>query len=222
MTEPTNCDKCKASLDNGYSYLYEGSELIGATCFKCSAQEELEKYIETKRLHSRFVNNITLDLYSLDDTRDYKDKDNDYNNKSLRYLISSASAKEFEVFKNKVDAYYSYIKICEKIKLFESEVWRKGLQKIIMNSHSTGVSANLIGIKCLTFSMCGRTMFTIDDNESSITMMCIEDSNNSTMHFRGIDATEQRAIELIDFVIETFNDGSLIFKDDNEVSYCGM
>lgn len=218
MTEPTNCDKCNASLDNGYCYLYKGSELIGATCFKCDAQEELEKYIETKRLRSRFITNITLDLYSLDDARDYTDRDNTYN-KSLRYLIGTASVKEFEPFKYKVDAYYSYLKICEQIKLFESEVWFVGLKKVVNKSKVKGVSAKTKQISVLTYSMCARTMFTIENSEASVTMMCAEDSETPTMSFRGIDATEEQAINLIKLAIKKYKEGTLVFKKDTAVSY---
>jgi hypothetical protein len=216
MTEPTNCDKCNASLDNGYCYLYKGSELVGATCFKCDAQEELEKYIETKRLRSRFVTNITLDLYSLSTPGELNDIQY---TKSLRYLISQGSVKEFEEFKYRVDAYCSYLKICEQIKLFESEVWFAGLKKVVNKSKVKGVSAKTKQISVLTYSMCARTMFTIENSEASVTMMCAEDSETPTMGFRGIDATEEQAINLIKLAIKKYKENTLVFKKDTAVSY---
>jgi len=220
--DPTNCTDCNASLERGYVSIYRDKTLVASHCIACNRKHIMDDYLKTKRLTTSLVESVTSELYEVGRPWSYQEDVSKPNHLTFREIFESGSLEDVRALKNKLDVWESHTKIWNKIKDFEREVWFKGLQTIIMDSNKKGVSAELIGIKCLTFSMCARTMFTIDDGESSVTMMCTEDSEESTMHFRGISATEKRAIELIDFVIETFNDGSLKFEDDNEVSYCGM
>jgi len=67
--------------------------------------------------------------------------------------------------------------------------------------------------------MAGRTIITIEDDKSSVSMICIEDSDEPTMGDKGIDATEKQAMHLIDLTIELFESGHLKFKEDTDVRY---
>jgi hypothetical protein len=219
--EPTICQQCNASLlDTRYVFLYSGDKCIGAYCADCDDKNELEKYIKTKRLRTRLIERITLDLFDVGRPWDvWKKEDRKYRNKQFRQIIDSDSVEEIEILQVKLDIWKSNIKLFHKIKEFEREVWFNGLQETIQASKISGVSAEIMSVKCLTFCSAARTMITIEDKESSVTLLCEEDSKENTMHFRGIDATESEAIHLIDLIIETYKDGSLKFKEDKEAYY---
>lgn len=62
-SEPTNCNTCQASLENGFVYKYRGDELIEAHCRECNDKTTFENYINTKRLSSHLVMDNSLNLY---------------------------------------------------------------------------------------------------------------------------------------------------------------
>lgn len=221
--ESTTCSKCKCSLENIRSIsFYEGNTIVDVLCHECHSRNQLNDYIKSKKLSTDFVTNVTLDLLSLSYPRDIYNRHTVAYDKTFRYLLDGAPIEELEEFKYKVDAYLDYSKICKSIKEFESNVWFSGLKKIINKSKRKGVSAKNTPVKgfvVLTYSMCGRTMITIENEQASVTMMCAEDSETPSMGFRGIDATAEQAIFLIQLAIDLYKDGSLDFKDDDEVSY---
>jgi len=197
--------------------------MIGAYCRDCDDQRIMADYINTRRLSTSIITNVSLQLvdisrpwgHAYQDTRAYK-------HKTLRDIWEFGSVKDIEELCIILEIWASNVRIGAKIKEFENSVWFNGLQKVIRNSTKKGVSAKLGSVSCLTFSMCARTMITIENKEASVTMMCIEDSETPTMGFRGIDATERQAIDLINLMIESFKDGLLKFEEDTNVSYCGM
>ena len=110
------------------------------------------------------------------------------------------------------------------MKEFEKEVWFKGLQKKVIDSRVKEVSAHpgIFSNFCvLTYTMAGRTMITIQDDNNSVSFVADETSSDSRTGFQGIDATEEQALSLIQMAIELYhNQGGtrLIFKEDNKVS----
>ena len=224
QNEPTNCQECNVSLaDNRYTYIYRGSNIIGAYCKECDDKRILNDYIKTRKLNTNLIINVSLDLSDIGRPWSHREPDPyHYKLKTFREIFEFGSEQEIKDIITLLEIWYSNIKIRTKIQEFEKEVWFNGLQEIIRNSTKKGVSARLDDIKCLTFSMCARTMITIEDMDASVTMMCTEDSKIPSMGFRGISATEQQAINLIDFIIKSFKDGLLKFEDDTDVSYCGI
>jgi hypothetical protein len=136
--------------------------------------------------------------------------------------VREGTPEELEEVRLQLEIRCSFQKIHAKIKEFEQRVWFKGLQETIRRSKCKGVSATdtpFAGFHVLTYTMCGRTIITVEDKQSSVSMICLDDSSESTMGDRGIDATEEQAIHLINLAIELYESGHLKFKDDKEVSY---
>ena len=220
--KPTNCDQCGASLEQGYCYTYEGSELVGAHCFACDNLNAIEEYRKTKVLTTRLVTNNILDLMDIGRPWSYHEKDygsrilNTFNN-----IVTKGSIEELEYLQILLEIRLSFQKIYAKMKEFEQRVWFKGLQDIISKSELKGVSADspFRDFKFLTYTMCGRTIITLEKNEAFVSMICLDDSKESSMGDKGICATEEQAINLIELAIESFEMGNLKFKDDSEVSY---
>lgn len=206
--EPTNCDTCQASLERGYNYLYKEDKIVKATCFDCNRKDILQEYIKTKRLSARLIQDNMMFLYDVDMKKDWHFDKN--------YFL--------EELKTRIDIQLSYSRIFNFIKEFESEVWFKGLQAQVKASQVKGVSARtkvFDNFCVLTYSMCGRTMITIETDKESVTLITAEDSSESVMGFQGIDASEHEAVSLIQLAIELYhNEGGprLEFKDDDKVS----
>jgi hypothetical protein len=206
--EPTHCDTCKASLERGYCYRYEDDNLVGAICRKCDSKIMLEEYSKSNRLRTRLITDNSLSLYYVDMKKDWGFENNSF----------------LEDLKNRIEIQQSYSRIYDKIKEFEKEVWFKGLQKQIMASTVKGVSAKpgIFSNFCvLTYSMCARTVITIEDDKNSVSLITEEDSPDSRMGFQGIDAIEKEAISLIQLAIDLYhNEGGtrLEFKDDTNVN----
>jgi hypothetical protein len=91
---------------------------------------------------------------------------------------------------------------------FEQQVWFNGLQKIVRESRTTGFSMRSGDLSMLIFGTGGRTLITLSlSNESSVTLITIEDSEVAKMGIQGIDATEAEATELILRAIEMWRSG---------------
>lgn len=228
--EITNCHKCGGLLTNHVeTYIQDGEEVevTGVDCISCSDVIAMQKYIDTKILTTGLIDRITLDLFDISRSWCYHNHNEStlkYKLRTLRELIDHGTPEDIKQLRLKLDIWQSYVNIGLKIKEFEHEVWFSELQSIVKKSNRKGMSANGPGsIKVMTFSMCARTMITIEDQGASITMIFTEDADNqSTMSFRGINAIEWQAVGMIDRVIEAFNKNELKFEDDSGVSYCGM
>jgi len=222
--EPIHCIQCKTSLEGKrYVYLYKGDQLIEAHCFDCDRKNSIKSYVETGKLRTALINTVSLDLNDISRPWSHRDKDPyTYNLPTFRQVFDSGSEETLKEVQTLLSIWMDYKKIYQAIKIFERDVWFNGLSKITHKSARKGMSAKLMSTKCLTFTMCGRTMITIEDDKASVTMMCNEDGEELSMGFRGVDATAQEAIDLINLMIDSFKNGLLKFADDDEVSYCGM
>ncbi len=221
--KPTTCDQCNASLEQGYCYTYKGSELIGAHCFECDRLNTIQKYRETKVLTTRLLTSNILDLIDIGRAWSWHEQDRrEYKHKRFYDIIESGTPEELEEVRLQLEIRASFQRIYNKMKEFEKKVWFKGLQDTISKSKFKGVSATKTPIedfKVLTYTMCGRTIITIEDKKSDVSMICFDDSEESSMGDKGINATEEQAIHLIELAIELFEMGKLKFEDDVNVSY---
>ena len=220
--EPTNCELCNSSLEYGYCYTCDGSELVGVHCFDCDRLKVLQEYKETKVLKTKLLMNNIIDLMQMGRSFSYTEKDNrTYRLKRFADIVTRGTPEEIEEVRLQLEIRASFTRIYDKMKEFEQKVWFKGLQETISKSKFKGVSAEIPfrDYKVLTYTMAGRTIITIGDEKSSVSMICLDDSTESTMGDKGIDATEEQALYLIESAIELFESGYLKFKDDNDVSY---
>ena len=205
MNEPTHCDICKVSLERGYSYRYQGDKLVSAYCFDCDNQERFNNYVKTQILTMSLVTNNSMKLFYLDMKKDWGfDKD------------------EFlEELKHRIDIQLASSRIQKKIKEFEKEVWFNGLQDKVLASKIKGVSAHTKvsqNFCVLTYSMCGRTMITFENDVASVTCMADETSKESRTGFHGIFAKEKDALDLIQLAIDLYKNKELDFQEDTKVS----
>lgn len=206
LQDVPNCTRCKAPNNGHSTYVWENHVLKENLCRKCGSKDDLENYRKNdKRLRSFLTMENQLELYHLDMKKDW----GFYNREFLEDL------------KSRIEIQQAADKIHDKIKEFESTVWFGGLKTIINKATTSGVSASapkLNDFKVLTFCSAGRTMFTLQDRDASVTAICAEDSETSTMGMQGIDATEEQALKLFNSAIRLWKEGTLKFKTDKNIS----
>lgn len=206
-TEPTNCQKCNAGLDRGYSFRCQGNEINRAVCFECADKEELQEYLETKTLRT---GTLTRNFFH---THCFFTDNNNINWAHAKTPLSEVS--------DRIGMQQSLDKITSKIGEFEKEVWYRGVQKQVSESSVKGISAKIGDFSVLTYTMCGRTIITFDDGKVDVSAITLEDetSKEGCMGWRGIYATEEQALKLIDTAIQAYKQGQLVFQEDDKVSY---
>lgn len=133
-------------------------------------------------------------------------------------LVESAQIDQALGKRANLDVLADYETVAPHIKRFERDVWFGGLQALARNAKTKGTSAEANGLKLLCFTMCGRAMMTIDEPDASVTTITEEDSSESRMGLRGIDATADRAVELLIKVRRLWKAGALKVKDDRGVT----
>jgi hypothetical protein len=204
----TNCQRCQSSLERGHSARWEGDKCVEVVCFKCSEDEEFNEYLKDKTLTSHlFMNNNSKLFYLLTASREPR-----------RIEIDDRQA--MTELKSRIDIQLSYLDIKSRIKEFERRVWFSGLQDIIRAASVKGVSAkpkSTVNFCVLTYSMCGRTMFTIEDDLASVTLITDETSKESCMGLQGIRANVGYAKYLINLAIEMWESQELKFVEDTKV-----
>lgn len=206
MDNPTNCQNCNASLERGYSSRYQGNKLVSAICFTCARDETMAEYVESKILTTRLIEDNEMQLYRFDEPE-------------YQYRKTFPP----EELKTRLEIRAAYQRIASLIEEFESNVWFKGLQGMVKTSKVKGVSAyandkKLNDLCVLTYSMCGRTMITIEDNNDTVSLITNEDSSEPCMGWRGICAKEVYALALIQRAIDLYQTKKLVFKEDKKVS----
>lgn len=210
--EPTNCQICDASLDNGYCYQYEGDKIVRATCHKCDRKETFELYKKDKRLTSRLMMDNMMKMYDVD--RDlYYAKDES--------VFEKLRVGANEDFNHRIDIALSGHRINKLIKEFESEVWFKGVQDMVLGTRERGVSAHLKthdNFRVLTYTMAGRTMITIEDDHNQVTCVADETSKESRTGFQSANGTESQCLALLRLAVDLYKNKTLVFDIDKKVS----
>jgi hypothetical protein len=215
-----SCTNCKGSLARGAITYYSDGAITQVLCDTCDKVRATKQYQSTQRLHTHFILDASSDLY--DDIKGFRHfgiSAQELLPKVEKYLEELRSKGNEEKIL-KVQVYISNLKIQIKTKEFESKVWFDGLQKQIRAAKVKGVSAKpwrRDKFVVLTYSIAGRTMITIEDKESSVTLITDETSSESCMGWQGVDATEENALRLIDQAISMWQTGKLKFKDDKKV-----
>lgn len=169
MKDLTICDKCKKQLDGGWVEMVDPKtrQILETVCVSCDRAQRVEEFRNTGYLSTRLVEQAHI-------------------NEILKRL-QNGDQEILDVFS----------KIPPEIKLFEQEVWFGGLQTIAQNASTKGTKAEVDDFTLMCFTMCGRAMITIENEESSITLITDEDSSRSCMGWRGMYSTADQAIALL-------------------------
>jgi hypothetical protein len=175
--------------------------------------ETFDLYKKDKRLTMNLVMDNNMKLWDISRDLLYSPNNTD--------LLDALRKDADEELNNRIDIGLATIKIRNKIKEFEAEIWFKGLQERVLATRDRGVSAHTKknnNFCVLTYTMCGRTMITIEDDRNSVTCVADETSKESRTGFHGINATGEDAIALIDLAINLYKNNKLSFEIDKKVS----
>lgn len=213
--EVKDCMRCTASLERGYSSRYVNNKCTEVICFKCDKQESIADHMKTGVITTHLMMDCMMDVYRLVDG-DVHNED-----KLLALLRLSDSFKSSDETKAKIKIQLATIQIQSKIKEFEARVWFSGVQDQVLATKCRGVCAKLgkkhDNFNVLTYSICGRTMITIEDKKASVTCVADETSKESRTGLHGINASGEEAIALINKAIKLYEDKTLKFLDDDKV-----
>lgn len=197
LPEPTSCDRCSAKIDGAYTQRWRDDVLIETFCGRCNDAEHVANYVATGIITSH----LTL-IASLASVRGNGGYEHEPKQKTL------------------ADVWHSMRKLRQHIKDFERDVWFGGLQSAVKACPVKGMRMDFDGGRALNWTMCGRSMTTIEtpDEDAQVSVMCAEDGGESTTGLRGIRATEEQAIALLEAARKAFLGGAR-FAADSKVSY---
>lgn len=168
--------------------------------FKGIAKADVDNFLENQKLGSRFHMDAMLKTYKLDDMVEDKELN----------------------FKQVLTWFYTTLFETE-VRRFSREVWFNGLQKIIKASRHHGITAHHEGFSFLTYSICGRTMITLqegdidDESYNSITLVADETSEEDRTGSNSFSCSINKAFELIDKACKLYLNGDLKFEEDEKV-----
>lgn len=194
--DPTNCDRCKAALDGGWSERWRDDKRIEVVCLNCNRAERRAAYETTGILTSSIMTDAAI--YSV--RREYDEAQDP--------LLDRASREVAQIRK--------------ACKSFERDVWFAGLQtKVRAASHRGFRAPFTVGaIPCvaLVWSCAGRTVFTLEPEDESyqVTLITAEDEASPVMGIHGVCSTKEQAVGLIDAATKALR-GGVGFKRDDKV-----
>lgn len=199
VPDPTHCDRCRASLERGWSERWRDGERVEAVCFDCNDAEKLREYLDTGVLTSSLMTRATIESVR----REYG---KGVANPTQRDLLARAWAATEAIQR--------------AAKEFERVVWFGGFAEQERAAKHRGWRAafDLAGEqhKVLVWSCAGRVVFTIepDDESRQTSVICAEDENRSTMGIQGVCATEQQAIAMLHGATVAWARGMRFERDD--------
>lgn len=177
--DPTNCDRCNASLERGWSERWRDNKRVGTVCLDCDRKERRKRYAKDGVLTTQML--IDAAIYHSRFTHGETPRD---------VLLERA--------------WLGHKRVRGAAKMFETDVWFGGLRKVVRDAryrgHRAEFEANGVKAKALVWSCAGRVMFTLEpaDESYSVTLITAEDEDKPVMGIRGICATWQQATALID------------------------
>lgn len=145
MADPTNCDRCGASLERGHVQILGARGRVKSTiCHACNDAERLDGWRQTGTILTGLM---------------------------TRAAIASVTGKEPEL----QPIWVAVERVQASVDVFDREVWRGGLRAHLHGHRERGESLEFQGMKLLTFVMAGRVLITLDDPASSLTLITLED-----------------------------------------------
>jgi hypothetical protein len=199
IPDPTHCDRCRASLERGWSERWRGERRVEAVCFDCDDAEAIAAYSATKVLTTKVMTRASVE--------------------SVRREYGNGT-RDPAAFVALGLAHISTLLIRNAVKDFERVVWFGGLQEQVRAAKYRGLRAGfeIAGerYKVLVWSCAGRTVFTIEpaDESRQVSLICAEDSAESTMGIHGICATERQAIAMLSGACAEWANGIRFERDD--------
>ncbi len=188
MSDLTNCDRCQASLERGWSMRYRNNKLFETMCFECDDNDQIDRYEKTKILTSRITMLAAMNSVRCD---------------SAHPAIMAA-------------VWASATRIQEEIKVWERAVWFKGLQKAVLATDSRGFRLDFPGGQALVYSLAGRTQITIEtvDESAQVSLITADDEPTPVMGQNSILATEDQALGLLVASRTAFTSGTKFQRND--------
>lgn len=198
--DPTHCNRCRASLDRGWSERWVNDKRTEVVCFDCNDREQIGRYLESSVITTSLWTRAVIE--------------------GARAEYGRASTLPLALRRVLLDVNASVSRIQTEVKRFEHDVWFGGLQAQARAATHRGFRADVDGLTALVYSMCGRVMITIEaaDESHSVTVIAAEGADESTMGIQGIRATEEQAVALLTACREAVvKNGSWMFKRDDKV-----
>lgn len=106
-----------------------------------------------------------------------------------------------------------------KIKL--KHVPKRSLQAFVLPAQYKGYRCDVDGLTYLSYTMCGRSIFQIDDdaNGTSVGIILDEDSPTARGGIKSIDATADQAVDLIERAVANWKAGRIVLVHQNGVGF---
>lgn len=192
-TEPTICQRCHASLEDGYSTHYNPDGSIKEyTCLICSRQQTLDEYAQTGELRSSLVSNATVArMYITGECQP------DRLRSSVLALWQRNGAALLAIAAASDDISYAARK-------FERLRWLGGLQQLYRGSEARGWSGSAGDFKALMWGSAGRVLIQLEDVDrrgkyggARVTLIFDEESPTPRGGVQGLAATRDEALSLI-------------------------
>lgn len=199
VQDPTNCDRCRASLERGWSERWRGNVRVEAVCFGCDDAQRLREYLDTGVLTTKFMVRASIENVHREYGKGVSDP-----------VAAEALAR----------AWASTEAVQRAAKELERTVWFGGLAEQVRAAELRGFRAafEIAGEKhdVLVWSCAGRVVFTIEpaDEGSHVSVICAEKGDQSTMGIHGIRATEQQAVAMLSGACAAWSSGMRFERDD--------
>lgn len=199
--EYPDCSTCPATKLNAYSARCDANgEVQRVVCFECDRGERLAEFDTNKVLTSRLA--MDAALKGDESCPSFLDKDLE---RRARWIEINAASK----------------RIHTEIKAFERVVWFGGLQAQDAACEWKGMKHDADGLLVMSYSMCGRTMITMERGDVSVTVITATDESEPRMGMQGIRATEADAVKLLRDVCSLWTAGGIRMMPDGKVSVLG-
>lgn len=226
--DPTTCTECGAALKGGWVTLYQerAGEIAqtGVLCLPCDEKRRIASYLSSRRLSTRLLTDAALWRIDVERLFGWGDKPpaaflND--DPERRRLIRERLA---EVDKGK-EALYRELCVAQDaldqaIRLWDRAVWTHWLQRWHKESQVRGGSAQIGDFKMLSWACAGRVMVTLEERDSSVTLLGYEDEGGCGL--RGVDATLGEALRLLDYATRCSSALRGHQKTDEQVGMAGL
>ena len=225
-----NCATCGKDLeDGGYSeqvVVKDGVETRTTWCRQCRKILDAHEYMASRVIRTHLWTEASLDTY-----RNKEDAP-----KWAQELVDSMERvgelqKKFqkEVWFNGQEPH----KDDDLTKPWrEGEEWddmrsyKKGqlppegsLQRFVVQASWKGYKAQVGGVKYLSYTICGRSCFQIEDDVALVNLIFDEDSPSPRGGIQGIHATEEQAAALIEQAISDWKGGRMNLEPDTGVGF---
>lgn len=176
---------------------------VKVLCLPCGVSERVDEYNKSGRISTSLATEVQV-------TKAWAD------------IRGPALRPDFVPIQRDLERVY------EAVAEFGKAAWRAIVAATDAEQQWRALSCEIPGAKIMTWTMCARTMVTIEGGEHSVTVMGDEhwsddpDAGN-TCGFRGIDATADAAVKLLRNATEAARKGLLgALRPDSGVSYCGI